>query len=427
MFGGEIFVSMTTTAAQFQPVATFNISTWAEADYLNHSGSATTVTLFNPDDKVNVSVTLLAYHGECRVVYRQFKHLPWNNPDNVVTMETMVLLLKILGGVFIPLLSSIGVAANVLNCLVFFHHGLRDRINMLLFSLACADFLVTAYMFLYFIEYFYTEMEGEFEMYGPLTTYITNSWINTLYGFVYVSAFISTVIAVERWFCITHPFTAKRVIKTRTTAIAVSVCGGLLVGTHYIVSDKYRIYCQYFPLSGFQMKSYYPSPFYLQHTQLVDVLNGVVYGVGLPCLFVLVTTVTTAVTAVKLKSTAAWRRDQRSGSQMESKEVALTRMLIAVSCLFIACTLPNILVRVAPFFLPEFRLGGRHQNLLVVGALWVHFSPTVNSSLNFFFYFKMGTRFRKTLASLCCRCVKVDVGASGMAALSSTSVVTTHV
>ena len=39
----------------------------------------------------------------------------------------------------------------------------------------------------------------------------------------------------------------------------------------------------------------------------------------------------------------------------------------------------------------------------------------------------LGTRFRKTLASLCCRCVKADVGTGGMAALSSTSVVTTHV
>ena len=383
------------------------------------------MTSFDPDDKVNV--TLLAYHGECRVVYRHFQYLPWNNPDNVVTMETMVLLLKIFGGFFIPFFSSVGVAANVLNCLVFFHHGLRDRINMLLFSLACVDLVVEVHMFVYFIEYLYTQIQGEFQVYGPLVTYITNSWINMLYGLAYVSAFISTMIAFERYLCISHPFTAKRILKTRTTAAIVLVCGVLLAGFHSIVADKYRIYCTYYPWAGFTLTGYYPSPFYLQHTQLVDVLNGVVYGVGLPCLFVLVTTVTTAVTAVKLKSTAAWRRDQRSGSQMESKEVALTRMLIAVSCLFIACTLPNILVRVAPFFLPEFRLGGRHQNLLVVGALWVHFSPTVNSSLNFFFYFKMGTRFRKTLASLCCRCVKVDVGAGGMAPLSSTSVVTTHV
>ena len=352
-------------------------------------------------------------------MYKQFQYLPWNNPDNVITLETTVVFLKVIGGFFIPLLSSVGVVANVINCLVFFHHGLRDRINLLLFSLACVDLVVEAHMFMYFIEYFYTQIQGEFQLYGPLVTYITNSWINMLYGLAYVSAFISTMIAFERYFCISHPFTAKRVLKTRTTGAIVVLCGSVLAGVHGIVADKYRIYCQYYPSSGFTLRGYYPSPFYLQHTRLVDVLNGVVYGVTLPCFFTLTTAVTTVITAVKLKSAAAWRRDQTSFQEMESKEVALTRMLIAVSCLFIACTVPNIVVRVAPFFLPEFRLGGRHQNLLVVGALLVHVSPTVNSSLNFFFYFKMGSKFRKTLVSLCRRSVNADKEPAGFGVTST--------
>ena len=401
---------MLSTTVHLLPVAISDTSVGLIADYSNQSRSGTTSTMFESDN--NVNFTHLEFYRGCRVVYKQLDYLPWNNPDSKVSLKTVVLTFKVIGAVFMPMLALIGMVANATNCLVFFKQGLRDRINMLLFSLACVDFIVECYVFIKSLELTYTLIVGRFTMTGPMSTHLTNNGIHTMYGFVYVSGFISTVISVERCFCITHPFTAKRILKTGTTAAIVAVCGTLFVGVHYMVADKYRIYCQYYPSLGFSVKGFFPSPFYLRYTQLVDVLNGTVYGFGLPSVFVLTTTVTTAVTAVKLKSAAAWRRDQSSGSKMEGKELALTRMLIAVSCLFIACTLPNIFFRVSQAVVPEFRLGGRYQNLLIILALLVYVAPAINSSLNFFFYFQMGSRFRKTLTDLCCCRVKGDTGDS---------------
>ena len=338
---------------------------------------------------ISTVATAMTDH-QCRVVFKDFEYLPWDNPDNIITLETGIRGFKVLCGVVMPLLSFFGVFANMVNGLVFWRQGIRERINLLLFCLACADFVVVVYMFMHSLEYFFTLLVGPFQMYGPLTVYIANARINILYGFVYASGFLSTMIAVERCLCITHPFTAKKILQTKVAGIIVVVCTVALVGVHSIVSDKYRILCEFYPNKGFMLKGYFPSQFYLDNRFLVDVLNGVVYGLALPIFCFLTTTVTTVITAVKLRSAATWRRGQTSAAEADSKEVAVTRMLIAVSCVFIVCSVPNIIFRITPFFLPEFTVGGKHQNLVLLGLCLLHSFPTINSSINFIFYFKMG-------------------------------------
>jgi hypothetical protein len=89
-------------------------------------------------------------------------------------------------------------------------------------------------------------------------------------------------------------------------------------------------------------------------------------------------------------------------------QVSLTKMLLAVSCLYLACSVPNITARVSPMVLPEAKLGGRYHNLYMVGTLLVHLSAAINSSLNFFFYVYMGSRFRRKLHDTfrCPRCCR---------------------
>lgn len=50
--------------------------------------------------------------------------VPWDNPDNVITLETFIAIRNIFFCYFNPLIFFIGVPANVLNCIVFFRQGL---------------------------------------------------------------------------------------------------------------------------------------------------------------------------------------------------------------------------------------------------------------------------------------------------------------
>ena len=90
------------------------------------------------------------------------------------------------------------------------------------------------------LEYFYTILGGQFTPYGPLMTFKQNQFGNVLYGFVFVSGFVTTLIACERWLCVSHPFTAKKLLKTKAAAVIVVVAAIVFVGGHYIIADKFR-------------------------------------------------------------------------------------------------------------------------------------------------------------------------------------------
>ena len=336
---------------------------------------------------------------QCPVV---LKELSTDHPDSFITLETALLTMKIVCGALMPLLAFSGLFLNVVNMLVFWNQGLRQRINFLLFCLACADFVLLIHLTMISVDIFFTLFKGPFHTIGPVQETMANKHISFLYGFVYESGFISTMIALERYICISHPFIAKTILKTKVAGIIMIVSTTVLVGIHSIAFSKYRVRCVYYLEEGITLKSYFPSQFYLDNRFLVDVLNGVVYGLALPIFFFLTTTVTTVITAVKLRRAATWRRGQTSAAEADSKEVAVTKMLIAVSCVFIVCSVPNILIKVTPFFLPGFTIGGKNQNLFLLGVSLSHFFPAINSSINFFFYFKMGSRFRVELKTLFC-------------------------
>ena len=64
---------------------------------------------------------------------------PWDNPDNLVSLEAEAFAERLKGAIVLPLLFLIGGPANVINMAVFYKQGLRERINLCLFALSLAD------------------------------------------------------------------------------------------------------------------------------------------------------------------------------------------------------------------------------------------------------------------------------------------------
>ena len=81
----------------------------------------------------------------------------------------------------LPVLSLLGVVGNALNVAVFFRQGLRERVNVCLFSLALADLVVCT---LYFLLYGYG-LVGQFQIladpqevrFSALVTFVTTKLI----------------------------------------------------------------------------------------------------------------------------------------------------------------------------------------------------------------------------------------------------------
>ena len=96
----------------------------------------------NNSDLYVVNATVVPSPANCRVMTTQFTYIPWANPSNLITLETTLLIVQLLAGVLVPVVAFLGLVLNALNGLVFYKQGLRERINLLLFSLAVFDFFV---------------------------------------------------------------------------------------------------------------------------------------------------------------------------------------------------------------------------------------------------------------------------------------------
>ena len=99
---------------------------------MSKSGSTNTTT-FN----VNTERSNNTVEG-CKTLHFD-DFVPWDNPDNLVSLEVEAFAERLKGAIVLPLLFLIGGPANVINMAVFYKHGLRERINLCLFALSLAD------------------------------------------------------------------------------------------------------------------------------------------------------------------------------------------------------------------------------------------------------------------------------------------------
>ena len=139
--------------------------------------------------------------------------IPCDNAENLVDKVTREEVEGLLLMTVLPSLEFFGVTTNVINCMVFVRQGLRDRINLCLFSLALAD---TSFLLFVFSGRFFPFL-GLFDR--ELQEFWSEKYLSTvlgpMLGTMNISNLMTMVISVERCICVVSPFTAKRFLKTR--------------------------------------------------------------------------------------------------------------------------------------------------------------------------------------------------------------------
>lgn len=139
--------------------------------------------------------------------------IPCDNAENLVDKATREEVEGLLLMTVLPSLELFGVTTNVINCMVFVRQGLRDRINLCLFSLALAD---TSFLLFVFSGRFFPFL-GLFDR--ELQEFWSEKYLSTvlgpMLGTMNISNLMTMIISVERCICVVSPFTAKRFLKTR--------------------------------------------------------------------------------------------------------------------------------------------------------------------------------------------------------------------
>ncbi|KAL8582696.1 hypothetical protein ACOMHN_058073 [Nucella lapillus] len=329
---------------------------------------------------------------------------PLDHPDDIVTFATQQRFKEICDVYILSPLVLLSVPSNIVNMIVFWRHGIKERINLCLFFLSLADIIVMVIHFEIKLDRVYATITNT-----PYTMVVTkfsiNNMIHTGIGFVYISQFMSTVIAIERCMCVVFPLKARNMLQTRTTAIIIALGHALIFGAFCVNASRWKVTCLYNPLTETSVDAYYASEFYLSNKDLLDIFDGAIFGIFLPGVFVTGVAVCTTITVVKLRQMKNWRQKSTSARFPDgyaTKDVTVTRMLIGTSVLFVICSTPPLAIHVVRPFIPEMSLHGKLYNTFFFLTTMQQPFFYVNSSVNFFVYYSFGTKFRTTVRHMFC-------------------------
>ncbi|XP_076465405.1 uncharacterized protein LOC143297116 [Babylonia areolata] len=327
--------------------------------------------------------------------------IPWDNPDNMVSQDVEQAVDTAVGAVCLPILFLISAPTNILNMLVFWKQGLKERINLCLFYLSCVDFVHMLHAFFCNVDRFYLPINQPVK-FGPVFRFIVNHRLLGLRSLTWLSGVVSMLIACERCFCVLSPLRSQTVLSTRTTGCILSFSTVFCLTGSLLNGMRWDLVCVLNPETKATSTEILTSQFFARHRSHLK-LMVLFYGAVQPILCVTVIVVTTAVTSVKLRAMVAWR-EQTSSQTQSWREVALTRMLIAASVLYIICALPTTVIGLSTLFVPGISLDGRYYNVGLVLVNLFELTSYVNASFNFFIYVSLGSKYRNTLRVIfwCC-------------------------
>ena len=324
--------------------------------------------------------------------------IPWNNPHNIISVETFLSFEKVVTCGVNLVMFSIGVPTNLLNCLVFYRQGLRDRMNLCLFSLALVDML---YVTFFYLVSSYCLVGQLFPEAGEWWKFFVRKYFAGLYaGFLFSSGCLTMVIAVERCVCVTLPLKAATLVKTRTIAVIIAGVVVSLQTMCLLYPLEISIGTRKDPNTGRITFFLTTTEFYSQHKVLYDVVENTFLMIVIPFTTFTVVTIATAITVVQLKRAIAWRHGSSSSSSSDVREVALVKMLVVVSLIYIISSAPNVALGLTRLLVSDFLPSGNYANIYLASNLMSLLLAEVNSSVNFFVYLARSSRFRQELRGL---------------------------
>ncbi|XP_076466205.1 uncharacterized protein LOC143297670 [Babylonia areolata] len=331
---------------------------------------------------------------------------PWDNPDNIISLETYLTISFVSNSFLYPGLFLVGVPTNAVNCVVFWRQGLGDRMHLCLFCLALVDM---SYLIVLMVQAASVFISLADKVLGA--EYYAKSLVYCLgvgWGFKAASGLISTVIAVERCLCVVRPLHVESIMRTRTMLwlLVVIVLGTQLAQVIQPLAYTARRVVDL--ATGEVFWNIVTTRLYADNRVILDFVLVVLLPFIIPVFSFIVVSLSTAVTAVRLRTAQQWREESSVATttgvqQLHHHQAALTLVLVLLSCVYVTCTAPLVAVTLARLLVPGFSPEGRYSNICIASHQLGTVFSAVNSAVNFFVYFWRSSHFRKTMRGLCGR------------------------
>ena len=309
-----------------------------------------------------------------------------------------------------------GVTGNVIIIIVYRKMGFSESTNISLVALAIADIgsiLPTQCGCLVKLMSLHSQIPISLE-----TLNLISVWPHII--FTRVMTFITCFISLERCLCVMIPLKIKSIITAKRTVIILVLIFIVNISPVSMVYFKWSLGWKFY----FAQNKTLLGTMVIKDTPLINSVNtnGLFYYCSfLPtatCVFV---TVCTIFLTVSLRRSKRWRdtitassasvgnKSKQDGikpaktesSSAISKEERTVRIVIAIAVTFVASMLMHIVIILTMHFEEEWSPAGHYKNLFWVMYAMSDLFENINSSINLIIYYKMSSKFRENLLTLC--------------------------
>ncbi|KAH9489620.1 hypothetical protein Btru_037536 [Bulinus truncatus] len=289
-----------------------------------------------------------------------------------------------------------GKISNIINLIIFAHHGFKDTVNISLFTLALSDLcsLVPLIWTGVFTNPHLQPPDVSFS--GQEVQFITGSWPHTILA--RLTGWITAYIMFERCLCIALPLHVKILLTPfRVKCCLVLICVVVLAG----VLPTYLTHTlgwKFYPMLNRTLLGLVLSDDALEVTHVSNFLNNPLsefasFGITAVCTLVIV---------IQLKRKSKWRQSTRattvtsSAKTVSSKDHKAVKMVTALSLLFLVTVTPSIIVVIGSIIDDDFGLFGRYRNIFNMSYCVIFILESLNSGVTIVVYYTMNRRFKRT-------------------------------
>ncbi|XP_059157404.1 uncharacterized protein LOC131941858 [Physella acuta] len=308
-------------------------------------------------------------------------------------------------------ISLAGVLSNSVNVLVFIRLGLKDSMSVGLWALSFTDLIVStlqlASCVCYCVAYVYPN--------NPISPWSIGSFI---FGWArsvayYISCWITTIIALERCYCVVAPFLVKLVF-TKSRCVVSITCIYLF---HVGLVIPVFIYdpLEWVPATLGEKDANGSLIFFMQFqttfTKLGakwDTINSLAYGVTLSlisqglllfCTFWMVFSLKNSSKIRKHSETKQNRENHQNSDNLSARERRLVKVVILLAIIQTVCSVPRFMVTAVYYLVPGFVLGA-YDNISILMWEWSYIFSSVCCASNILVYLKLNANFRQKVKAM---------------------------
>ncbi|XP_076455761.1 uncharacterized protein LOC143290296 [Babylonia areolata] len=222
--------------------------------------------------------------------------------------------------------------------------------------------------------------------------------------FSYITPFLTMLITLERCLAVTLPLK----VRVRVQSIVTSFRMKLAVASIYVFSTVaqfpfffiYEIQWGTDVATGQTIPRLRGTRFFTENMDAITAYNNIALSAIFNYLPMTVVVVCTAIVITTIKRSSRWRKITSQGGD-RPEERRMTRLLMTVVAVYIACYIPRCAVLIANSLAPDTfnSLGGRYGNLFYLISAFQLLLFGVNSSCNFVIYMVMSSKFYHTYVS----------------------------